>query len=278
MMTSKERKISILCEDQAKMGFSDKIFLAQHGFSVFVEADQRILFDMGATDVFIHNAGLLGIDLKTADWIVLSHGHWDHTDGMKAFYTENIKKIKLLVHPGAFVDRRNAFGQYNGMFYSQEETARKFDLIQSRNSYQLSNHVYFLGQIPRINDFESRKTTFFYFNEGDKLQDFILDDTALAIKTKKGLVIITGCSHAGICNIVEYAKQVTRQSKVFAVLGGFHLLGDPVQLQKTIEYFSKNKVEHLYPMHCTDLSSLSKFHETFGIKKLCAGDTVTLHN
>ncbi len=271
---NREIKVSILCEDQAKMGFRDKIFLAQHGLSIFVEADRRILFDTGATDVFIHNAGLLGIDVCTADWIVLSHGHWDHADGLRAFPEESVAKVKLIVHPNAFVDRRNASGRYNGMFYSQEIMAQKFDLVLSKNPYQLTDRIYFLGEIPRINDFEAQKTEFFYLNEGDKFPDFILDDTALAIETQKGLVIITGCSHAGICNIVEYARQATHQSKVFAVMGGFHLLGDRVQLLKTIEYFKQNPVDHLYPMHCTDLASLSEFHRAFGIQKLCAGDTI----
>jgi len=267
-------KISILCEDQAKMGFKDKIFLAQHGFSVFVEAEERILFDTGATNVFIHNAGLLDIDVYAANWIVLSHGHWDHTDGLKTFHEKDISKMKLLLHPGGFVDRRNASGQYNGMFYSREEIALKFNLILSTEPYQLTDRIYFLGEIPRINEFESQNTAFFYMKGEDQLPDFIQDDTALAIKTEKGLVIITGCSHAGICNIVEYAKEVTRQNKVLAVIGGFHLLGDMFQLEKTIEYFNRNPVQHLYPMHCTDLPSLSAFHQAFAIQKLCAGDTI----
>lgn len=270
-------KISILCEDQAKMGYMDKIFLAQHGFSAFIEAEKNILFDTGSTDVFIYNAALLGIDLNVTDMIVLSHGHWDHTNGLKALHAKGIKK-KLLVHPGAFVDRRKASGEYNGILYNQEEMAEKFDLILSREPYQITDNIYFLGEIPRLNDFEAQKTTFFYMNKGEELQDFVMDDTALAIKTEKGLVIVTGCSHAGICNIVEHAKKVADQDKVHIVMGGFHLLGDQAQLQKTIDYFLKNRVEHLYPMHCTDLPSLSKFYDTFGIKKLCAGDTIEINH
>ena len=271
----KNVKISILCEDQAKMGYMDKIFLAQHGFSAFIQAEKNILFDTGSTDVFISNAGLLGIDLNTTDLIVLSHGHWDHANGLKAIHVKGVKK-KLLVHPGAFVDRCKASGEYNGMPYNQEEIAEKFDLVLSREPYQVSDNIYFLGEIPRANEFEAQKTTFFYMDKGEKVQDFIMDDTALAIKTEKGLVIVAGCSHAGICNIVEYAKEVTGQEKVYTVMGGFHLLGDQVQLQKTTDYFQKNKVDYLYPMHCTDLKSLSKFHEIFGIRKLCAGDTIEI--
>lgn len=274
-MTGKEIKIHILCEDQAKMGFRDKVFLAQHGLSIFIEADQRILFDTGTTDIFIHNARLLDIDVNTADWIVLSHGHWDHSDGLRAFHEKDMRDRKLLVHPGAFIDRRRASGEYSGMFYGREEIARRFNLIPSKDPYQLTDRICFLGEIPRVNDFEARKTANFYLDKGNRVPDFILDDTALAIVTEKGLVIVTGCSHAGICNIVEYAKQVTRQSKVFSVIGGFHLIDDKVQLQGTVEYFDKNRVEHLYPMHCTGLQALSKFHEAFGIKKLCTGDSIT---
>jgi 7,8-dihydropterin-6-yl-methyl-4-(beta-D-ribofuranosyl)aminobenzene 5'-phosphate synthase len=254
----------------------DKIFLAQHGFSAFIETEKKILFDTGSTDVFIYNAALFGIDLNVTDLIVLSHGHWDHANGLRFLHMEGMKK-KLLAHPDVFIDRHKATGEYNGMPYNQEETAEKFDIVLSREPYQVSDNIYFLGEIPRANEFEAQKTTFFYIYEGKKLQDFIVDDTALAIKTEKGLVIVTGCSHAGICNIIEYAKEVTGQEKVYIVMGGFHLLGDQVQLQKTIGYFQKNKVDYLYPMHCTDLKSLSKFHETFGIKKICAGDTIEIN-
>jgi 7,8-dihydropterin-6-yl-methyl-4-(beta-D-ribofuranosyl)aminobenzene 5'-phosphate synthase len=271
----KSIKISILCEDQAKMGYMDKIFLAQHGFSAFIETGENILFDVGSTDVFISNAALLGIDLNVAELIVLSHGHWDHANGLKSLHMEGMKK-KLLVHPDVFIDRHKATGEYNGMPYNQEETAEKFNLILSRKPLEVSDNIYFLGEIPRVNEFEAQKTTFFYMDKEEKFQDFIMDDTALAIRTEKGLVIITGCSHAGICNIIEYAKEVTDQEKIYTVMGGFHLLGDQEQLHKTINYFQKNKVDYLYPMHCTDLKSLSKFHETFGIRKLCAGDTIEI--
>ena len=88
----KSVKISILREDQAKMGYMDKIFLAQHGFSAFIQSGENVLFDTGSTDVFISNAALLGIDLSVTDLIVLSHGHWDHANGLKALHSKGIKK------------------------------------------------------------------------------------------------------------------------------------------------------------------------------------------
>jgi 7,8-dihydropterin-6-yl-methyl-4-(beta-D-ribofuranosyl)aminobenzene 5'-phosphate synthase len=269
-------KISILCEDQARMGYKDKIFLAQHGFCAFIEADRRILFDTGASDVFLHNATLFGIDLNTTDLVVLSHGHWDHGDGLKALCETSSAKFRLLAHPGVFADRHKASGEYNGIGWHREEIAARFDLVLAEAPYRIAKGIYFLGQIPRINEFEARKTNFYHVKEGERFPDFILDDSALAIDTLKGLVIVSGCSHAGICNIVDHARKVTGQDRVHAVLGGFHLLGNPVQLERTIEFFKANRVAHLYPMHCTDLPAMTRFYQEFGIQKLCAGDSIVI--
>lgn len=102
------------------------------------------------------------------------------------------------------------------------------------------------------------------------------DDTALALRSENGLVIVTGCTHAGICNICEYAKAVTGERRLHMVLGGFHLLDDSQVLEKTIEYFSTQQPVTLYPMHCTALPALSRFYQAFRIKKLWAGDSVTV--
>ncbi|MDD2603579.1 MAG: MBL fold metallo-hydrolase [Desulfobacterales bacterium] len=269
-------KITILCEDQARMGFRDKIFLAQHGFSVFIEADRKILFDTGAGDVFARNAALAGIDLAETDCIVLSHGHWDHSDGLAALAETPVPACPLLLHPGVFVDRHKANGEYNGIGWRREQIAARFDLVESATPYRIAEGIHFLGQIPRENDFEGQATAFYVVNNHEKFPDFILDDSALAIGSPEGLVIVSGCSHAGICNIVEHARRVTGQDRVHTVLGGFHLLGNPGQLEQTIAYFKTNRVEHLYPMHCTDLPALARFHQEFGIRKLCAGDAVEI--
>lgn len=276
MAINENVKITILCEDQARMGFRDKIFLAQHGFSAFIEADRKILFDTGAGDVFAHNAALAGIDLAETDCIVLSHGHWDHSDGLAALAETQGRRYSLLVHPGAFVDRHKATGQYNGIGWRREEIATRFDLIESKTPYRIAEGISFLGEVPRTNSFEAQKTAFFTIDNGEQHPDFISDDSALAIDTPQGLVIVSGCSHAGICNIVEHARKVTGQDRVHTVLGGFHLLSDPVQLSNTVAYFKANRVEHLYPMHCTDLPALCAFYQAFGIRKLCAGDSVVI--
>jgi len=267
--------ISILMEDQAKMGFLNRKFLAQHGFSVFIEADTNVLFDAGPTDSFMKNATLLGIDLKKTDCVALSHGHWDHTDGLAALQLNRLKRT-LVAHPDIFSERHKATGEYNGTALDQKDLTDSFDVILTREPFSISDKITFLGEIPRVNDFEAQKTPFSQIIAGQSQEDWVMDDTALAIDTARGLVIVTGCAHAGICNIVEHAKAVCDEEKVHMVLGGFHLLAGDDQLGKTVDYFSKNPVDRLYPMHCTDLAALCTFHSYFGITKLCAGDTLLL--
>ncbi len=192
-------------------------FHAEHGLSFLIEIDQmKVLFDTGASNLFLKNAKLLDIDLRSIDSIVLSHGHYDHGNGLQ--YLEG---KPLVCHPECFVRRFHKNGHTNlGISLSRQEVEEKFILAVSRTSLQLSEHLFFLGEIPRINDFESRTTN--YHLEGGE-EDYIIDDSGLACLTKRGLVVISGCAHSGICNMVEHARKVTGIDKVQAVIGGFHL-------------------------------------------------------
>ena len=259
----KQLKIIILTENVA-----GGKFLAEHGLSYFIEIDgQQILFDTGHTDVFLKNATKLGIDIKkNVQTTVLSHGHWDHGDGLQF-----IENKKLITHPASFMKRyRKTDQSYLGLSINKEELKKKFDVIESKMPVKLSGHLYFLGEIPRKNDFEAQTTPFV-----DELgnDDFIPDDSALAAIVNNELVVITGCSHAGICNICEHAKQVTRVSKIKAIIGGFHLKHKNLQTQKTIEYFKNNRVDIVLPSHCTELPALAAFYESFKIRQVKTGMT-----
>ena len=268
-------RMTLLCEDQARMGFRDKTFSGQHGLAVFIEAETTILLDAGPSAVVLENARLAGIDLMRTEWIVLSHGHWDHADGLLALAESGIRP-KLICHPGVFVDRRKPTGDFNGVAFDRGWAADMFSLTEHTTPHQIADNIWFLGEIPRQNDFEAQQTAF-SFMQDEKLQpDFLPDDTALAIGTDRGLVVVSGCSHAGICNICEYAKQVTGEHRLHTVLGGFHLLDDSVVLDKTIAYFKDQQQVRLYPMHCTALPALARFYQAFKIEKLCTGDTLTI--
>jgi 7,8-dihydropterin-6-yl-methyl-4-(beta-D-ribofuranosyl)aminobenzene 5'-phosphate synthase len=153
--------------------------------------------------------------------------------------------------------------------FPKKEIESRFELIESKVPVQLSENLWFLGEIPRQNDFEAQSTSFVDDFQND---DFIPDDSALAALVNKRLVVITGCSHSGICNIVEFAKKVTGISDVKAVFGGFHLKDQNEQTRKTIEYFKSNTgLNRFTPSHCTELPALTAFYEAFQNRQIKTG-------
>lgn len=257
-------KITILTDN-----FAGARFLSEHGLSYLIEYDDvRLLWDTGATDVFLQNAKKLNLNIDEVEMVVLSHGHWDHGDGLKF-----LKNKTLITHPNSFIKRyRRINNEYLGLNQTIEQVKQNFNLILSEKPYFINENIVFLGEIPRKFDFEKWNTP--YVDEFGK-EDFISDDSALAIVQKDGLVIVTGCSHSGICNIIEYAKSVTGIDKIKAVIGGFHLKKVNNQTKKTIEYFKENKIEQIYPSHCTQLPALAEFYKEFKIQQVKTGMQLT---
>jgi 7,8-dihydropterin-6-yl-methyl-4-(beta-D-ribofuranosyl)aminobenzene 5'-phosphate synthase len=253
-------KISVLVENCA-----GTYALAEHGLSYLVESDGwTILFDTGQSDMFLKNAGRMNIQVEMADTIVLSHGHFDHGNGLRY-----LSGRKLICHPGCFVNRyRGKDREYIGLSKSKEELSSAFDLVTSEGSYKISEAIYFLGEIPRLTDFES-KTTSFVLEDGSP--DFVMDDSGLAIVLAQGLFVITGCGHAGVVNILEHARKVTSVGNIYGIMGGFHLKEEGIQLRGTIKYLKENGVRHVYPSHCTELPALSSFYANFGIRQIKSG-------
>lgn len=222
-------KITVLTENCAGSGF-----LAEHGLSYLIEQDgKKYLFDTGATDVFIKNANALGIDIhKEIDTVVLNHGHWDHGNGL-----QYLDHKTIITHPGSFIKRfRTKDNSDIGLKLSKKEIKQKFKLIPKKEPYFLSDNIIFLGEIARLNDFEAKTTNFIdYLGE----PDFVMDDSAVAVIQNNKLIIITACSHSGICNIIEYAIKVTGINTVNTVIGGFHLKDNNLQTKKSIAYLKK---------------------------------------
>ncbi|SHF01198.1 7,8-dihydropterin-6-yl-methyl-4-(beta-D-ribofuranosyl)aminobenzene 5'-phosphate synthase [Mariniphaga anaerophila] len=254
-------KLSVLTENCA-----GGRFLAEHGLSYLIEIDDRkILFDTGHSDVFLKNARQMGVDIeKEVQLVVLSHGHWDHGDGLQ--YLQN---KRLITHPGAFIRRfRKRDFSAVGLSLLKTEIEQRFDLTETKNVFQISEHLFYLGEIPRVTEFEAQATPFVDEHKND---DVVPDDSALAAIVNDRLVVITGCSHSGICNIVEHAKKATGISDVKTVLGGFHLKEQNEQTRRTIGYFKNEHVEQVYPSHCTALPALSAFYQAFQSTQLKTG-------
>jgi 7,8-dihydropterin-6-yl-methyl-4-(beta-D-ribofuranosyl)aminobenzene 5'-phosphate synthase len=252
-------KLTILVDNHTII---DTYLLGEPGVSFLIEdEDCKILFDTGYSDVFIKNALTLNLDLHALDAVVLSHGHNDHAWGLAhlARYYEDTHgpdcgRIKLVGHPAAFLPKR--FEQLSiGADFPVDGYQRWMDKTECTTPYKLSDKLLFLGEIPRKNDFEGQKPIGMTIDcHGHEIEDYVRDDSALVYTSARGLVVMTGCSHSGICNIIEHACKVTGESRIAAVIGGFHLLNaDPQTLERTCSHFALRQPEVLYPCHCTDL-------------------------
>ena len=190
---------------------------AEHGLSYLIEYDsKKILFDTGQSELYLQNAQIMNIDLGDIDLIVLSHGHYDHGNGLRF-----LERGTLLCHPECFAKRYGNKGEkYIGLGESKKDLLDRFELLCSEDAYGISKKIFFLGGIPRKSEYESRSTAF-TFEDGSP--DFVRDDSALALVMDKGLFIITGCGHSGVINTFERAKEVSGVNNLFGIIGGFHL-------------------------------------------------------
>jgi 7,8-dihydropterin-6-yl-methyl-4-(beta-D-ribofuranosyl)aminobenzene 5'-phosphate synthase len=258
-------KISVLVDNTPGVNT-----LAEFGLSYFIDYEgKQILFDTAQSDLFLRNAKIMNLDTKNVDQIVLSHGHFDHGNGLN-----HINGGNLICHSGCFVKRyRKNDHTYIGLKNSRDDFEKKFNLITTKDPYQIFDGAYFLGEIPRITDFESQTTPFVL---DDGTPDFVMDDSALAFKVENGIFVITGCGHSGIVNTLEHAKKVTGENKITGVMGGFHLKENNLQTQKTIAYLKDNNAKHVYPSHCTALPALAEFYKVFKTKQIKTGDIITI--
>lgn len=249
--------------------------------SYFIQDDNyNILFDTGYSDVFIKNAYKMNIDINNINSIVISHGHNDHTWGLPFLikhYSESTRynKPKLIAHPMTFLNKWVSDAEDIGSMVSEEKLKRHFEVNLSKNPVWLTDKVVFLGEIERKNDFENKLPIGKMEHSGGEIDDYVLDDSALVYRSAEGLVIITGCSHSGICNIIEYAKKVCSDDRIVDVIGGFHLLNPSREvITKTCEYMKQNNINKVHAGHCTDLKSKIELSKVTNIKEIGVGLTL----
>jgi 7,8-dihydropterin-6-yl-methyl-4-(beta-D-ribofuranosyl)aminobenzene 5'-phosphate synthase len=272
-------KLSVLLDNNTLI---DRYFLGEPGVSYYIEADgKKILFDVGYSDAFIRNAQKLRIDLLDVDIIVLSHGHLDHTWGLfpliqhfteAIFEKRKVKHPRLVAHPGVLASKKYRDIPEMGSLLSEDKLGSYFDLQFCREPMHLTDRLIFLGEIIRTTDFEAQEPIGLTVEGGKSVDDFLLEDSAIVYQSAKGLIIITGCSHSGICNIVEYARNVCGDPRVVDIIGGFHLLNpSKKQIRGTIEYLKAINPECIHPCHCTDLNSKIEMSGSLKIKEVGVG-------
>lgn len=257
--------LSVLMENTAAQGFA-----CEHGLSFLLDfGDTVILFDTGASDAFLANAARMGCDLGKVTHIVLSHGHFDHSGGLGAGLAHIAAKKAgrelppLIAHPGVMVNRRRPLDHPKGpkdlgMPDDGRDALRSWPVTASKDPVRIREDIVFLGEIPHLHP---DMCTLVGEAECDGAygKDMLPDDTALACITDDGLVIVAGCSHSGIVNIMEHAKAVTGVSKIRAVYGGLHckdMTDDTIA--RTRAALKAENLTELYACHCTG-SALDDF-------------------
>jgi len=260
-----EVRITTLSENTANFGF-----LAEWGISILIEVDgMKILVDTGLSFSAVHNAKLLGVDLSTIDRIVLSHGHADHTGGLR-----DVLKIKgeveVIAHPDVWTPKyvrrdEKSQEQYIGIPFSREELesrGARFNL--SREPIYITDNVMTTGEIPMLSSYERVETNLFVKENDTLCQDPLADDLALVINTNFGLVVILGCAHRGIINTLRQAQQLTGKELVYAVIGGTHLYrASKERIEKTIVDLKKMGVQRLGVSHCTGFHAAAQMAQEF---------------
>ena len=247
-------------------------FLAEWGLSILIETDDmNVLFDTGLSISASHNADTLGIDLSKVDKIVISHGHNDHTGGLREILRRMRKEVEIIAHPdiwaAKYIRPQGQAGRYVGIPFQRQELeslGARFNL--TTKPVKITNSVMTTGEIPMVTEFEEIEPNRFFVKEDSGWQpDNLLDDRALIINTESGLVVIVGCAHRGTINTLYHAQQLTGIKVIHAVLGGTHLTSaSKERLRLTIAALRELGIQRLGLSHCTGLPAAMAIAQEFG--------------
>ncbi|MDD2364772.1 MAG: MBL fold metallo-hydrolase [Desulfuromonadaceae bacterium] len=247
-------RITILCENSVGPLSGT---LGEHGFSALIEptAGDPILFDTGQGLTLLHNARRMNKDLSRVKQVVLSHGHYDHTGGLKSLL-EVCGAKDVYCHPSVFNSRYRVkdTGECNpiSITASREELEASGATFRfSREFCTIAPGIYLTGEVPRVTEFETGDQGLYCDCTGQDL-DNTPDDQSLILETEKGLVLVLGCCHAGLINTLEHIAYMTGRRDIYAVIGGTHLgFSGQEQMAKTVDAVKKLGISKLAASHCT---------------------------
>jgi 7,8-dihydropterin-6-yl-methyl-4-(beta-D-ribofuranosyl)aminobenzene 5'-phosphate synthase len=235
--------------------------LAEWGLSILVETKGlKILVDTGASSTVPYNVRTLSVDLSSINKIVLSHGHFDHTGGLKGVLLQAGRKIEVIAHPDVFGNKHTRVGQterYIGMPYNRKElesAGASFKL--SKEPVWITDNIVTTGEIPMSTEYETIEPHFFVKTDTGTVPDTFTDDQALIIKIEMGLIVILGCAHRGMINTLRHAQKITGVEEINTVIGGTHLL--QVSEERTLmtaAALQEMGVQRMGVSHCTGMKA-----------------------
>ncbi|MGD9910696.1 MAG: MBL fold metallo-hydrolase [Candidatus Izemoplasmatales bacterium] len=271
--------ITSIVNDVSKEGIK-----AEHGLSLLIEMDRHnILFDSGKSDLVIENLAILNKDVKNIDYLIISHSHYDHTGGVKAFL-ENNEKAKILMQTTAFKDRYSQTKDGDYRFSGFDRKVLSFERLSKLNHVSKidSSLLLFSNVSPKYPMPENNKSLFEKIDNRYVL-DFFEDEQSAVLYENGKYCLISGCSHLGILNILEKAEELTNHTMDY-VFGGFHLYSHSTGKTESIESIRfiaselKKRKTKYYTMHCTGLGPYQELKNVLAdqIEYLYGGDNVKI--
>lgn len=259
-----EIRITTLSENTANYGF-----LAEWGLSILVEVDQlKILVDTGLSISAVYNAQLLGIDLSTIDWIIISHGHADHTGGLRQVLKRS-GGVQIIGHPDIwshkYVRRNEEAERYSGIPFSREELESLGACFHLETKpVSITDNIMTTGEIPMLSGYEVIEDNLFVRENGLFQPDRLADDLALVINSEFGLVVVLGCAHRGMINTLRHAKYLTGNESVYAIIGGTHLIrASEERMEQTVADLKELKIQKMGVSHCTGFHASARLAQEF---------------
>lgn len=252
---------------------------AEHGLSLFAQVShrnetKRILYDFGKSqEVFVRNSRILNLDMESLDNIALSHGHFDHYGALRYVLNSSHSECKLMVHPQAYGRKRFVRQKTGAKVYHWDfnmEVAKVFDdyessIVPRSHPTDLGVGVWLSGEIERSVSFEKGMPNAFFEEGGVNSHDELLDDQSLIIDLeRKGLIVVSGCCHAGVVNTLQHALRMFPGKRVYALIGGLHLNNaSHEQMDQTLRFLSESGVRYISGLHCTGYHGKKRLMDIF---------------